>query len=173
LNTASDANEVQAMLRAIDWCLNYPYLIQQAEEKANTGSLYGLMWWLRRRTCKVCRRRIPPDREKTCSAAHGRLWRQRAADQRKRERGASLYVDFLRRIERGAFIDTIAERLELTVEEARARAEVEARRGKMLVWRGADGEIQAVGKPRAPGDKRPVKEVPGPPLAGLPRAPSP
>jgi predicted nucleic acid-binding Zn ribbon protein len=156
-----DSYERRRMLHALAVALEYHERMPEALEKADIKSLHSFWWWLGDRRCKICARRIPPANAKCCSRHCARILRRSKRGANQRRRGALPWIDFRQAVIRPVLITVIADKLDVTVEEAQRRALADARRGRLIVYRTGgrpDAPIREVGQPYR-GPCRSAKEL--------------
>lgn len=151
-----DALTRSRLLDDLATVFRFPYLADQCARRTQAETLQGLGKWMRRnRHCKVCKRRIPPSREKCCSAQCAKRWQSRRAMSRKRKMGLALWPDFRDSVKTPIRIADLAARKGLTEDEARALAESLCAKGALRAWRGPHGgQIREVGVPVAAQSER-------------------
>jgi len=144
-----DALQRKRLLADLALVFRYPYLVDQCGCKSNAEGLRGLGKWMRHdRPCKVCKRRIPPSREKCCSRKCAKRWQSRRKDSIRRKRGLALYPDFRNSVKTPIRIADLAVEKGLTEVRAQALAEALCARGAIKAWRGPrGGDIREIGVP--------------------------
>ncbi len=143
-----DSSSRRDMLTYLRIATTYPELVEECVAKSDAESLRGFSRWLHDRRCKRCFGLLPPEPMtiKGCTPLCQRSLRQGLRGTRRFKQDRS-WPMFAQRVERPLKIADVAARLGVTVEEARRRAEADARRGRLLVYRGPDGQIREVGRP--------------------------
>jgi hypothetical protein len=138
------------MLADLDVALSNPGLVAECKEnKPNVYSLWGFGKWMRyQRSCKVCKRRLPANKAKTCSPRCKRRWLGWKKAARARRRGILTWFEFSQQVKRPLPMEVVAEKWGVPIEEARRRAEIYERRGRLVAYRGRTSpEIRSVGVP--------------------------